>query len=74
MKIKLILLLYDVLIDGAVVSRKKFCGEHKISERTFYRYMNELSCFLREWKPGYYVDVKEPDGAYLIKKSQTTKD
>ena len=67
MKIKLILLMYDVLIGGAVVSRKEFCGEHKISERTFYRYMNELSLFLREWKQEYFVDEKEPDGAYFIK-------
>lgn len=70
MKIKLILLLYDVLIGGEVVSRKEFCDEHKISERTFYRYMNELSLFLREWKQEYFVDVKEPEGMYFLKKRQ----
>lgn len=68
MKTELILLLYDELIGGKVVSRKKFCAEHSIAERTFYRYLREITAFLRAHKPSYIVDVSEREGTYFLKK------
>ena len=47
MKIELVLLLYDELIGGKTVSRTQFCAEHAIVERTFYRYLREITFFLR---------------------------
>ena len=68
MKIELILLLYDELIGGKVVSRKEFCAGHAIVERTFYRYLREITSFLRAHKPSYIVDVSEREGTYFLKK------
>ena len=68
MKIELILLLYDELFGGKTVSRKKFCAEHSIVERTFYRYLREITSFLRAHKPSYIVDVSEREGTYFLKK------
>ena len=68
MKTELILLLYDELIGGKIVSRADFCAEHAIVERTFYRYLREITVFLRAHKPSYIVDVSERDGAYFLKK------
>lgn len=45
MKIELVLLLYDELIGGKTVSRTQFCAEHAIVERTFYRYLREITFF-----------------------------
>ncbi len=68
MKIELILLLYDELIGGKVVSRKEFCAEHAIVERTFYRYMREISDFVRIYKSSYFIDIAEPKGMYFMEK------
>lgn len=68
MKIELILLLYDAFIGGEAVSRRDFCAAHAISERTFYRYIREVSVFLRAHKPDRVVDVAEPEGKYYLKK------
>ena len=68
MKIELILLLYDELIGGKAVSRKEFCAERGVSERTFYRYVREISLFLRECKPAYVIDVAAGSGTYYLKK------
>lgn len=68
MKIELILLLYDELFGGKTVSRKEFCAEHSIVERTFYRYLREINLFLRAHKSSYIVDVSERKGAYFLKK------
>lgn len=45
MKIESILLLYDELIGGKTVSRAEFCAEYSITERTFYRYLREITAF-----------------------------
>ena len=67
MKIELVLLLYDELIGGKTVSRTQFCAEHAIVERTFYRYLREITFFLRAHKPSYIVDVSEREGIYCPK-------
>ena len=69
MKIESILLLYDELIGGKTVSRAEFCAEHSITERTFYRYLREITACLRAHKSSYIVDVSERKGAYFLKKS-----
>lgn len=68
MKIQLILLLYDELLMGKSIERSDFCKEHRISERTFYRYLHELTDFLRAYKQAYIVDMREPGGRYYLKK------
>ena len=68
MKIQLILLLYDELIMGKSIERSRFCEEHEISERTFYRYLHEITDFLRAYKQAYIVDMREPGGRYYLKK------
>lgn len=68
MKIELILLLYDALVGGKMISRAAFCAEHSIVERTFYRYLREIAGFLRAHKSVYIVDVSEREGAYFLKK------
>ena len=69
MKIESILLLYDELIGGKTVSRAEFCAEYSITERTFYRYLREITAFLRAHKSSYIVDVSERKGANYLKKS-----
>lgn len=69
MKTELILLLYDALLRGEAVPRMKFCGEHKISERTFYRYLRVVSEFLRSYKPAYFIDIAEQNSVYYMKKN-----
>ena len=68
MKIESILLLYDELIVGKTVSRAEFCAEHSITERTFYRYLREITVFLRAHRPSYIVDVAGREGVYFLKK------
>lgn len=68
MKIQLILLLYDELLMGKSIERSEFCGEHKISERTFYRYLHEITDFLRTYGQAYIVNVREPNGSYFLNK------
>ena len=68
MKIELILLLYDALVGGKMISRAEFCAEHSIVERTFYRYLREITVFLRAHRPSYIVDVAGREGVYFLKK------
>ncbi|HIR22836.1 MAG TPA: hypothetical protein IAB32_03530 [Candidatus Scatosoma pullicola] len=70
MKTEWMLLIYDALIGGQSVARIEFCCRHAISERTFYRYMREISSFLRKYKPGYKVEVLEPEGKYFMKNTE----
>ena len=68
MKTELILLLYDEFIGGKIILRADFCAEHSIVERTFYRYLREITAFLRAHKPSYIVDISEREGTYFLKK------
>lgn len=67
MKINLILVIYDMLIRGGGISRKAFCEEHAISERTFYRYVHDISVFLMRNRPDMVIDVAVPDSIYYLK-------
>lgn len=68
MKTELILLLYDELIGGKIISRAEFCLRYSVSERTFYRYMHEIAVFFRAYKPEYIIDIAELQGQYYLKK------
>ena len=65
MKIEVVLLLYDALMRGERISRRT---EYCISERTFYRYMREVTDFLRKYKPEYVVDLSRSDSEYFAVK------
>ena len=64
--INCILLLYDFLLNKQIVSRSDFCVEQNISERTFYRYINDISVYLMK-KGSFVIDVIEPHGLYYLK-------
>lgn len=66
MKTNLVLLLYDKLMNGEQVVRRDFCAEHGISERTFYRYINDIESHLGRSGRDLHVMVQEPKGEYFI--------
>jgi predicted DNA-binding transcriptional regulator YafY len=68
MKTQLILLLYDTLQRGEKVERQSFCKIYAISERTFYRYIKEISLFIMRNKRTYILKEEEPNGVYFIVK------
>ena len=70
MKSLMVLSIYDSLISGKEVNRKTFCEENHISERTFYRYIGNVSAFLRSAKKEQGVSIKENQGVYRLKRSK----
>lgn len=46
MKLNAILTIYDMLLGGGVIHREEICARCKITERTFYRYLKELTAYL----------------------------
>lgn len=66
MKTNLVLLLYDKLMNDEQVVRRDFCAEHGISERTFYRYINDIEGHLLRSGRNLHVMVQEPKGEYFI--------
>lgn len=68
MNIKMLLAMYDTLINGGRVSRRGVCAQYGLSERTFYRYMREISAFLREYKSDCVIDLSRDGAEYFIKK------
>lgn len=71
MKIELILLMYTELIRGDTVERERFCAEHFVSERTFYRYISNISAFISVYYPGIAIEAAD-GGRYRIKNARTT--
>ena len=63
MKTFIILCLYDALLNGEKISRVTFCAQHNICERTFYRYINEISQFLMQCKSKFVISVEPNDVA-----------
>ena len=74
MKTELVLLLYDSLFEEEYVSRLDFCARFAISERSFYRYIRDISWYLRKYKCSYFIDVKEPEGKYFALRSKRGED
>lgn len=68
MKTELMLFLYDALLEGQNVRRVNFCREHDISQRTFYRYIRELTDFFRRHKPDYVIGISDDGGEYFLNK------
>ena len=71
MKTQIILSLYEDLISGRLVKRKKFCKDYEISERTFYRYLREISIFLMKSSPEKVLCETEGKGEYYLKHVKT---
>ena len=67
MKLECVLLMYDMLLQNESLTRSTFCKERHITERTFYRYIGEISDFLKKHKPRYFIDVCYPSGVYVLK-------
>ncbi len=61
MKTFIVLCLYDAMLNGEEVSRATFCAQHNISERTFYRYINEIGKFLMRCKSKYVISANTND-------------
>lgn len=68
MKTELMLLLYDALLEGQNVRRVNFCRKHDISQRTFYRYIRELTDFFRRHKPDCVIGISDDGGEYFLNK------
>ena len=66
MKTNHILKLYDALQKGEVVSREKFCRENQISARTFYRYIDDIRCFLKTEKGVCTLQKLGSDNTYRL--------
>ncbi len=66
MKTNHILKLYDALQKGEVVSREKFCRENQISARTFYRYIDDIRCFLKSEKGVCTLQKLGSDNSYRL--------
>ncbi len=72
MKTFLVLSIYDSLVSGKEVTRKEFCEKENISERTFYRYMKNVSDFMSTTDRANDFSLKETDGVYRLTNIQTT--
>ena len=68
MKTQTVLALYDALMSGKKIFRHDFCVSFGVNDRTFYRYMREISAYLRQAHPDYVVDVAPREGRYFLKK------
>lgn len=68
MKTQIILSLYDQLLAGSSVKREDACVAFGISERTFYRYVKEISKYLSTKKTEYILTEKEGLGEYSMKR------
>ena len=64
MKTYLVLKFYDALQKGEEVHRKNFCRENGISERTFYRYVQDVAAFLKEQNSEITLCKKESSCVY----------
>ena len=64
MKTYLVLKFYDALQKGEEVHRKSFCRENGISDRTFYRYVQDVAAFLKEQNSEITLCKKESSCVY----------
>lgn len=53
--------------SGQKIDRGAFRMKFGVSERQFYRYMREVSNFLRKYKPDYVLAAQSSLGRYYIK-------
>lgn len=71
MKTYLVLKFYDALQKGEEVHRKSFCRENGISERTFYRYVQDVAAFLKEQNSEITLCKKESSCVYRFEDKRT---
>lgn len=67
MKTEIVLAIYDKLLRCETIKRKSVCRAYKISERTFYRYIRDISLYLMSYRPDVVIDIREPDGEYYLR-------
>ena len=67
MKTQIVLTLFNYLVCGKTICRNDFCVRFGISCRTFYRYVREISCFLRGSRPDCVIDVSREGAEYRLK-------
>ncbi len=63
-KAEILLYLFYQLLSGKAVSRTAFCCDQNISERSFYRYLNDVRNFLVEF--GLTKEIREENGEYTL--------
>ena len=66
MKTFLVLSIYDALVSGKEITRKEFCERENISERTFYRYMKNVSDYINATDRANDFSLRETDGIYRL--------
>ena len=66
----LVLSIYDSLVSGKEVTRKEFCERENISERTFYRYMKNVSDYINTTDRANDFSLRETDGIYRLTSTQ----
>ena len=66
MKTQLILSLYDSLVQGERIDRRIFCERNAVSERTFYRYLREISLFLMQARRNAVLKIDDNEGVYYL--------
>ena len=70
MKTFLVLSIYDALVNGKEITRKEFCERENISERTFYRYMKNVSDYINATDRANDFSLRETDGIYRLTSTQ----
>lgn len=63
-KAEILLYLFYQLHSGKPVSRAAFCCDQNISERSFYRYLNDIRNFLVEFR--LTKEIREENGEYTL--------
>ena len=63
-KSEILLFLFHQLHTGKPVSRAAFCSDTHISERSFYRYLNDIRNFIVEF--GLPKELREEGGNYYL--------
>ena len=73
MKVNLMLELFYTLISGKEVGKHAFCTKNGISERTFYRYMNDISCYLSHNTTDFVLTCERKTGVYFLVRTKAAK-
>lgn len=70
----LLLTLYNDLMENKGISKKDWSKEHNISERSFFRYLNDIRLFLKESHAEGSIVYFYQNHTYRYVKKSKTKD
>lgn len=70
MKVNLMLELFHTLISGKEVGKQEFCAKNGISERTFYRYVNDIANYLSSSTADMVLTCERKAGTYFLAKTK----